>query len=383
MARCFDWVSGLFLAVWAALSIPRFLVVSGLTVLLYYWMEKQAMADWIPNIVVVAIIAPSLIMAFSQFGALFRYWRRAPPSGSLGCVVDRTEAPELYEFVEDIARRVGVAAPAWLAVTADTDFSVTDGPVLLPDTPEPLEGGCMSLSLPLLRVLTSEEAAGIIAHELGHLDDPVSQAKTVWGPPYGALLSEMMGETVWGLSANWHLGIVPALFSGAVAETLHQSEANADAATLQAARPETAVQAFLKSVVMEEATGDHANLNFERLEKGVVLDNLSVEAADLTRKALADVDPADLVARIRDEYQGDLMEPSIEQRIGNFDFALADAAELLARHAGQGEPARVGDLTQLEVRATRNVHRFQQVLAGEPGPLSPEEVENMAVFLAG
>lgn len=382
MARCFGWVSGLFVTVWSLLAIPRFLIVLGLAYLLFHWMDSLVMAEWMKRVAFMVLFIPAGIMTFSQLGAMFRIRRRPRPSGSLGCAVGREEAPELYRFVENIARKLGMMVPAWLAVTIDTDFSVTHGPVCLPDLEEPLEGGVMSLSLPLLRVLTGEEVAGIIAHELGHLDDPVSRAKLVSGPSYGALVSEMETDSLRCLTTNWHLGLLPALFAGAVAETLHRSEANADNATLRVARPEAAALAFLKAVVTEEALSDHANINFDRLEEGVVLNNLSIEAADLARKALADVDPGELVEKIRYEYQGDPMEPSVEQRIGNFGVDLPVAVELLERRADRGDPARVGDLTRLEERASRNVHRFQQVLAGYPGPLRPKEVESMAAFLA-
>ena len=384
MARCFGWVSRLFVTLWSLLAIPRFVVITAiLTVLLQMVETERPEHPWLQKGFLALILAYVLALTVFQLGAIFRIRRKPEPSGGLGCVVRRDEAPALHGFVERLARKTGLAPPAWLVASIDADFSVTDAPVRLPDHDEPLQGGVMMLSLPLLRVLTAEELAGIVAHELGHMADPVSGTKSDWGPPFAALMAEMDAEsTIWTLSANWHLGLLPALFEEAVAETLHRGEANADAAALRVARPEAAVLALLKAVVTEEALADHANINFDRLEKGVVLDNLSIEAADLARKALVEVDPEELAAKIRYEYRGDPIEPSVEQRIGNFGMDLPVAAELLVRRAGRGDPARVGDLTCLEERATRNVHRFQQVMAGEPGPLEPEEVESMAAFMA-
>jgi Zn-dependent protease with chaperone function len=372
MAECFGWLSGVFVTLWSLLAIPQFMIVLAITFMTIQIMERQSAAIEAQVVFFALLCVPAAFLAVFRFGAVFRFWRRPEFSVGLGCAVGRDEAPELYEFVENVARSIGVAPPAWLAVNIDTDFSITDAPVRLPDLDEPLGGGVMSLSLPLLRVLTAEETVGIVAHELGHMADPISRAKSSWAHA---------GDSIGRKPLKWHLGLLPALFAWAVAETLHRGEANADNATLRVARPEAAVLAFLKALVTEEALSDHASINFDRLEKGVVLDNLSIEAADLARKALADVDPGELAAKIRYECWGDSMEPSVEQRIGNFGITLVDATELMAGHTGRGELAKVGDLTRLEERASRNVHRFQQVLAGYPGPLTPKEVESMAAFL--
>lgn len=382
MARCFGWVSGLFVTLWSLLAIPQFMIVLAIAFMTIQVMQRQSMMPEGQVVFFALLCVPAAFLAVHRLGAISRFRRRPEYSVALGCAVGRDEAPELYVFVENVARRIGAAPPAWLAVTIDADFSVTDIPVRLPDLEEPLEGGVMSLSLALLRVLTAEEATGIVAHELGHMADPISRAKSRWGPAYAALMAEIhAGNSVGRKPAKWHLGLLPALFSWAMAETLHRGEANADAATLRVARPEAAALALLKAVVVQEALADHANINFDRLEKGVVLDNLSTEAVDLARKALADVDLPALMEHVREEYQGDAFEPSVEQRAGNFGLSLEAAAALLAGNAGRGEPAAVGDLTGLEERVTRNVHRFQQAMAGEPGPLKREEVDSMAAFL--
>jgi Zn-dependent protease with chaperone function len=269
-------------------------------------------------------------------------------------------------------------------VTIEPDFSVTDAPVRVPNMEEPLEGGVMVLSLPMLRLLTADEAACIVAHELGHLAEPASKAQSDWRTLYSALVAETdRDRRIWHSPTNWHLGLLPALFKGAVAETLRQEEVRADKVALRVAQPQTAVAAFLKTIVAQEALEIHANINFDRLEKGAVLDNLSTEAVDLILKVLTTIDPPKLVERVRRLEIGRVEGPTIERRIGNFGYSLDDAAALLKSHPHQGEPAPVGDLRHLEECATRNVHRFQQVLADEQGPLPLAEVESMTAFLKG
>jgi Zn-dependent protease with chaperone function len=384
LARCFGWVSRLFVTIWSLMSIPRFAIIATILILMLQSAAPQRAAEAMGQKGFLAAIAIYVvILTVLQLRAMFRIRRKPGPSRSLGCAIQRDKAPRLYGFIEDVARRTGTAPPAWLVATIDTNFSITNAPVQLPDLDDPLEGGVISLSLPMMRLLTAEELAGIVAHELGHLADPVSAAKSKWGPPYAALMEEMAPEsTLLTLSPNWHLGIVPAMFEESIAETVQQGEANADEAALRVARPEAAAMAFMKVVVAEQAMSSHANINFDRLQAGVALDNLSTEATELALKAIDNADPSALAAHIRETFPEGGLEPSVEQRLANFGFTLEEAVELLARRDGKDRPADVGDLSELERRVSRIVHRFQQAVAGQSGPLPAAEVESMAAFLA-
>lgn len=378
----FNWSTGFFVTSWSLMAIPRALVLATSAYLAWIYYFHPPIGEFWGRILLAALVGGIFSLVIRQIGAAVRFWRPVQPAPSLAVLAERSEAPDLYRFVDSVARRVGTTPPEWLAVTVDSDFAVTEGEVTLPDHDQPVTGGVMFLSAPMLRVLSAEEAGGIVAHELGHLTDPVSQAKAVWGPTYGAVLAEINNSSALEFSERWHLGIVPAAFSRAVRESRRQAETNADAATLKVARPLAAVRAFLKAIVMDEANGDQANENFERLLEGVAVSNLSVDAATATITAIANVDSKSLARRIRSEYHDDALEFSIVQRIENFGMPLEVAVKRLTGQNETFTPAPVGDLAALEERATRVVHRFQQALAGDHGPLEAEEVERMAAFLS-
>lgn len=385
VAGYFGWVSNVFVTIWSLAVIPRFAIVMAMTLVIYWIISLNPMAG--PGVLLTFLAlagGPAIVVLLSQLGTIVRIWRRAGPARNLGYAAAREEAPLLYGFVEQVARTVGIESPDWIVVTIEPEFFVTDAPVRVPNMDIPLRGAIMVLSLPLLRLLTADEAACIVAHELGHLAKPASKGQSDWRAPYAAIVAETDGDRhAWHSPTTWHLGLLPALFNGAVAETLGQEETRADKVALRVARPQTAVAAFFKAIVAQEALEIHANINFDRLEKGAVLDNLSTEAVDLILKVLTTVDPPQLVERVRRLEIGRSDGHTIERRIGNFGYTLDDAAALLKFYPHKGEPARIGDLTLLEERATRHIHRFQRALIGEPGPLPPAEVESMTAFLKG
>ncbi len=77
--------------------------------------------------------------------------------------LERSRAPALFAFVEDLARRTGARVPAELRLTLEaTAFTGLERRGLFKRVPT------MTLGLPLLMWMKQDELAAVVAHEFGH-----------------------------------------------------------------------------------------------------------------------------------------------------------------------------------------------------------------------
>ncbi|MBF0155337.1 MAG: zinc metalloprotease HtpX [Magnetococcales bacterium] len=71
------------------------------------------------------------------------------------------DAPELYEIVEELARRANLPMPAVYVIDDDTPNAFATG--------RDPEHAAVAATTGIMRILTREELAGVMAHELGHV----------------------------------------------------------------------------------------------------------------------------------------------------------------------------------------------------------------------
>jgi len=84
----------------------------------------------------------------------------------IGKIASRTDAPDLWKRIDGIADRLRALRPESLVLGLDPNFFVTEADVTC------LTGNCtgrtLYCSLPLMRILSTNEFDAIIGHELGH-----------------------------------------------------------------------------------------------------------------------------------------------------------------------------------------------------------------------
>ncbi|MEO5369724.1 MAG: zinc metalloprotease HtpX [Magnetococcus sp. DMHC-1] len=73
------------------------------------------------------------------------------------------DAPELYEIVEELARRANLPMPAVYIIEDDTPNAFATG--------RNPEHAAVAATTGILHILTREELAGVMAHELGHVQN--------------------------------------------------------------------------------------------------------------------------------------------------------------------------------------------------------------------
>lgn len=103
----------------------------------------------------------------------------------VGEVIREDDAPDLWQRVREIAGRLGTGPPDQIIAGIDASFFVTEHDVTLGDSVQ--SGRTLFLSLPLLKVLTVEEADAVLAHEMAHF----SGDDTLWSRRISPFLQTM------------------------------------------------------------------------------------------------------------------------------------------------------------------------------------------------
>jgi heat shock protein HtpX len=93
--------------------------------------------------------------------------------------IDRASAPELFEMVEGLAGRAGLPMPRVYVIDSDQPNAFATG--------RSPEKGAVAVTRGIMRQLSREELAGVIAHELAHIKNRDTLIMTVSATIAGAI----------------------------------------------------------------------------------------------------------------------------------------------------------------------------------------------------
>ena len=122
----------------------------------------------------------SILMTLPLWGAIYaavkllvRTWRQLGPADPieltiLGRTQARAQVPGLWAWIDQLAMRADAPRPDHIVVGLTDCFYVTSAPVTTHPENLRLEGRTLYLPLPYVSVLSREETAAIVGHELGH-----------------------------------------------------------------------------------------------------------------------------------------------------------------------------------------------------------------------
>lgn len=102
--------------------------------------------------------------------------------------VTKEEAPDLYRMVENLARRADLPMPRLFVIPEDTPNAFATG--------RSPEKGVVAVTAGITRLLSRDELAAVIAHELGHIKNRDTLIMTVAGALAGAL-SHLATMALW------------------------------------------------------------------------------------------------------------------------------------------------------------------------------------------
>lgn len=91
-----------------------------------------------------------------------------PQLGLLGRELNRASAPGLWSWIDDVAKKAGAPTPDHIVVGVDRSWFVTSAQVFLQSREAPLQGRTLYIPLTFASVMSQDEAAAVVGHELGH-----------------------------------------------------------------------------------------------------------------------------------------------------------------------------------------------------------------------
>lgn len=146
---------GLILLLLAPLPVlgAFFLIAPGETWKLLFWGAKLW---W--------VLIPGLGIYFGFLGAAARSITAKVPD-PVGTVIERTDAPELFSFVETTCKEMRAPRPAQVMI----DDSFNAGVVTMPRFGIFGRKVLLVLGLPLMKALSPEQFNAVLAHEIGHV----------------------------------------------------------------------------------------------------------------------------------------------------------------------------------------------------------------------
>lgn len=111
---------------------------------------------------------------------------RSEPSDVTGHAVSREEAPGLWQWVDEIAAKVGTPSPDHIVVGMTECFYVTSHSISLNEN-QLIEGKTLYFPLLYSALLNREEASAVIGHELGHFTSEDTTYSLNFAPIYAGM----------------------------------------------------------------------------------------------------------------------------------------------------------------------------------------------------
>ena len=140
--------------------------------------------DRVPVILLLAAILAPLLAAVSSVLAIASVLRPRPVR-QVGRSINLDSHPTLRRLLGEVGTRVGSDLPDHVVIAAEPVFFVTQGKVAVQDGT--LKGRTLVIGLPLLKIMTTDELAAVLAHELAHFSGRDTLYSILAAPVYRGL----------------------------------------------------------------------------------------------------------------------------------------------------------------------------------------------------
>ena len=145
-----------------------------------YTTELSSTGAFHPYFVVIGA-ATGVALTIASANALSQLWSHKPFSIQ-AVPVDQLLEPKLFATIDAVAQRIGTELPSTVLAGLAPTFFVTELPVQAFDLP--VVGRTMYLSMPLCRILDTDELEAVIGHELAHYHGGDTQLSRHFYPVY-------------------------------------------------------------------------------------------------------------------------------------------------------------------------------------------------------
>lgn len=289
-----------------------------------------------------------------------------------GVAVSPDTQPELWRFVDRLAQRLGTPSPDNIVVGLEPSFYATSAVVIPYPSAEAQTGETLFLSLPLMRMLSIQELAAVIGHELSHFRSDEKKFTVDFYPIYAGT-NQALEALQFSGSQSGGLGIalLPATailnffmeqFAHAEKAFGRQREFEADKLGASISSPQHMATALLKTGAFEPVWQGMwrsivaGAVGPEELDKAYT--NMSRMAADHTAGTVLR-EHLDRVASVAITHPTDT-HPQTGVRIEAMDLSLDDMkTKALSIDLQASAATMVQNLTDIEQGLTRTEHEWR------------------------
>lgn len=249
------------------------------------WYVESILIERVHIGIMLGLAMGAIFSVLAMIGSSFRALKKAT-SFSLGKALFEKDAPELWEFVKNLATKVGAQPPKNIVVGLDPNFYVTEANVLCLDGV--LTGRTLYLSLPLSRILAREELTAVVGHEFGHFIGYDTKFSSRFYPVYrgatGALFSLGFGAKSKKRNIGVFLASLPAIqilgyfldtFSTIEREISRQREIEADKVGAALGGKKNLAVALVKIHAFTPNWAGMNDLIIKQLSEGLSVGNMS------------------------------------------------------------------------------------------------------------
>jgi Zn-dependent protease with chaperone function len=164
-----------------------------------------------------------------------------------GKPITAEDAPELWTRIRDLATKLGAPMPDRVIGGIEATFFVTEHPITLEGTRH--EGRTLFVSLPMLKIMSIDEADSVLAHELAHF----SGDDTVWSRKIGPRMTRF-GMYLDALSSGLSVAVAAfmilfwKIYQLSISKLSREREFRADTVGGSATSPAAMARALVKVV---------------------------------------------------------------------------------------------------------------------------------------
>ena len=283
------------------------------------------------------------LLAAIGIGALVACWillkssiafLKMQPMVLRAAALNQSQHSGFFEFVGSIAAKLKAQAPDHIVVGLEPNFFVTASDVTLVGTDTVLKGRTLFVSLGLLRVLSVEELAAVVGHELGHFRGGDVAYSMKFAPTYSRL-TQALGNLGKSTNSAADLGMLPATvalsvclmeFASAERTIGRERELEADKAGAEAADGQALARALVKVSLYGTQWNVLTKANIDALAEGRMFTNLAETYAALCTQATDGVDWSAVQEALGTSVQPHPVDthPPLAQRLQNLGTTLAD-----------------------------------------------------------
>jgi Zn-dependent protease with chaperone function len=335
-----------------------------------YLLETILMDRWQP-----------ILIGFILFGAVaYSFWMvesgfslaKIFESRVIGKILDIDNNNDLFEFINKIAASIGASAPKNVIVGLEPTFYVTAANIVTLGDGKVCRDETMYLSLPLMRLLSKEELAAIIGHELAHFKGEDTKYSLRFAPIYSGIIgaiNSLVEQSNGSSDGASKIALIPAFFLlGFFMEEFSKSERSVGRLReLQADREGakiTSKDIFCSSLLKAAAFGPVwqtiTNANIENLNKGMAYQNLSLFYQEYCRSINIPAFTNDVISSFSEATMIHPTDthPPLFVRLQNLDINASELKSDILQLSADPAITLLPNAMELEEALTQNTHQL-------------------------